>query len=109
MSAYGWICGELTEVQRFIIPMRWCEQYPARERRELWITTDDRQDVKLVVHTRFMPARRGHRVAALLRGDDLLALLNITTGEGINFVRSDPPLLWGRRDGAAAVDSYSRQ
>jgi hypothetical protein len=38
MRTFHWVSGELTEVQRFInVPMRWCEQYPARERRELWI------------------------------------------------------------------------
>ena len=38
MRTFYWVSGELTEAQRFInVPMRWCEQYPARERRELWI------------------------------------------------------------------------
>jgi hypothetical protein len=61
MRSFQWVSGELTEVQRFInVPMRWCEQYPARERRELWIKAIAGSDVKLVVHTRFLPARRGH-------------------------------------------------
>jgi hypothetical protein len=46
--------------------MRWCEHYPARERRELWIRTDAGPELKFVVHTRYLPARRGHRVAVLV-------------------------------------------
>jgi hypothetical protein len=99
MRTFHWVSGELTEVQRFInVPMRWCEQYPARERRELWIRTDAGPELKFVVHTRYLPARRGHRVAVLVGTDEAAALLNVTTGEGVNFVRADPPLLWRRCD-----------
>jgi len=35
MRTFHWVSGELTEVQRFInVPMRWCEQLPAREWRD---------------------------------------------------------------------------
>lgn len=99
MRTFYWVSGELTEVQRFInVPMRWCEQYPARERRELWIRTDAGPELKFVVHTRYLPARRGHRVAVLVGTDEAVALWNVTAGEGVNFVRADPPLLWRRCD-----------
>lgn len=99
MRTFYWVSGELTEVQRFInVPMRWCEQYPARERRELWIRTDAGPELKFVVHTRYLPARRGHRVAVLVGTDQAVALWNVTAGEGVNFVRADPPLLWRRCD-----------
>ncbi|WP_295641343.1 hypothetical protein [uncultured Methylibium sp.] len=104
MRTFYWVSGELTEVQRFInVPMRWCEQYPARERRELWVSTPEGQDVKIVVHSRYLPARRGHGVDALLLGDVLVGLFNRSTGAGINFVRTDPPLLWRRCDAAVVV------
>jgi hypothetical protein len=104
MRTFYWVSGELTETQRFInVPMRWCEQYPARERRELWISTPEGQDVKIVVHSRYLPARRGHGVDALLLGDVLVGLFNRNTGESINFVRADPPLLWRRCDAAVVV------
>lgn len=100
MSKFLWVSGQLAEVQRFInVPMRWCELYPARERRELWVTTADGQDIKLIVHSRLMPARRGHLVLGVLHGGQLVGLRNLTTGEQVNFVRSDPPLLWRRCDG----------
>ncbi len=115
MSKFLWVSGQLAEVQRFInVPMRWCEQYPARERRELWVTTTDGQDIKLIVHSRRMPARRGHLVLGVLHGGQLVGLRNLTTGERVNFVRSDPPLLWRRCDGlglaflvAASVMAWS--
>jgi hypothetical protein len=101
MRIFHWVSGELTEVQRFInVPMRWCEQYPARERRELWIRSAGGIELKLVVHTRAMPARRGHRVLAVLHRRQLVGLRNLSTGAQVNFVRSDPPLRWRRCDGA---------
>jgi len=102
MRTFHWVSGELTEVQRFInVPMRWCEQYPARERRELWIQSTGGIELKLVVHTRAMLVRRGHRVLAVLHRRQLVGLRNLSTGAQVNFVRSDPPLLWRRCDGAA--------
>ena len=104
MREFRWVRGQVAEVQRFInVPMRWCEQYPACERRELWLTTAEGVDIKFVVHARQMPARRGHEVIALLLGDDLVGLHNVSTGKRVNFLRSDPPLLWRRCDGVAAA------
>lgn len=92
MRWFHWVSGELTEVRRFInVPMRWCEQYPARERRELWIKDHEGPDIKLAVHTSFLPARRGHDVDALLFGDLPVGLFNCSTGDQINFLRTDPP------------------
>jgi len=104
MRDFRWVSGQVAEVQRFInAPRRWCEQYPARERRELWLTADQGPEFKFVVHTTLMPARRGHRVLALLMGRELVALPNLQTGESVNYLRSDPPLLWRRCEAVAAV------
>lgn len=104
MRDFRWVSGQVAEVQRFInVPRRWCEQYPARERRELWITADQGPEFKFVVHTTLMPARRGHRVLALLMGRELVALHNLQTGESVNYLRSDPPLLWRRCEAVAAA------
>lgn len=108
MRTFHWVSGELTEVQRFInVPMRWCEQYPARERRELWIQSTGGIEMKLVVHARVMPARRGHQVLAVLHRKQLVGLRNLSTGAQVNFVRSDPPLLWRRCDGVALAAQLS--
>ncbi len=99
MRKFWFVSGQLVEVQRYInVPMRWCEQNPARERRELWVSTTNGHDIKLVVHSREMPARRGHRVIALLLGERMVGLYNVSTGKQVNFVRADPPLLWRRCD-----------
>jgi len=104
MRDFRWVSGHVAEVQRFInVPRRWCEQYPARERRELWITADQGPEFKFVVHTTLMPARRGHRVLALLMGRELVALHNLQTEESVNYLRSDPPPLWRRCEAVAAV------
>ena len=104
MRDFRWVCGQVTEVQRFInVPRRWCEQYPARERRELWITADQGLEFKFVVHTSLMPARRGHRVLVLLMGRELVALQNLQTEGSVNYLRSDPPPLWRRCEAVAAA------
>lgn len=104
MPTFWWVSGELVEVQRYInVPMRWCEQYPARERRELWVTTMEGRDVKIIIHSRYLPARRAHHVSALLLGNLPVGLFNRSTGGGINFVRTDPPLLWRRCDAVVVV------
>jgi hypothetical protein len=104
MRKFWSVTGQLVEVHRYInVPMRWCEQYPARERRELWVSAANGQDVKLIVHSREMPARRGHQVTALLLGERLVGVYNASTGKQVNYVRTDPPLLWRRCDAAAVV------
>ena len=107
MRKFWSVSGQLVEVQRYInVPMRWCEQYPARERRELWVSTTSGHDIKLIVHSREMPARRGHHVTALLLGELLVGICNVSTGRQVNYLRTDPPLLW-RRCEAAAVAALS--
>ena len=104
MRQFFYVTGQVVEVQRHInVPMRWCEQYPARERRELWVTAASGHDTKVVVHSRVMPARRGHRVTILLLGELVVGLRNASTGTRVNFVREDPPLLLRRCDGVAAL------
>jgi hypothetical protein len=104
MRDFRWVCGQVAEVQRFInVPRRWCEQHPARERREMWITADQGPEFNFVVHTTLMPARRGHSVLALLMGRELVALHNLQTGESVNYLRSGPPLLWRRCETVIAV------
>lgn len=104
MSKFSCITGRLTEVQRYInVPMRICEQHPSRERREFWVQQDDGQEVKLVVHSRSMPARRGHTVSVLLRGEVVVGLVNHTKREGINFLVADPPWLFTRCDALRTI------
>lgn len=98
------VSGRVTEVHRFInVPLRWAEEYPARERREFWVATAEGQEVKLVVHSRQMPARVGHQVDVFLLDGRVVGLRNFTTGAQVNFMREDPPLIWRRVDSLALV------
>jgi hypothetical protein len=109
MRTFFWVSGERTEVQRFVnVPMRLYEQYPARERRRLRSQSTWGLVVKLVVHARVMPARRGHRVPAVLHRRQVVGLRNLTTGAQVNFARSDLPPPWRRCDGIAPFWPWSR-
>lgn len=99
MCKFDVVSGRVTEAHRFInVPLRWTEEYPARERREFWVATPEGQEVKLVVHSRQMPARVGHQVDVLLLDGQVVGLRNLTTGAEVNFMRVDPPLIWRRSD-----------
>lgn len=99
MCKFDVVSGRVTEAHRFInVPLRWAEEYPARERREIWVATPEGQEVKLVVHSRQMPARVGHHVDILLLDGRVVGLRNFTTGGQVNFMRVDPPLMWRRSD-----------
>lgn len=81
MPAFSSISGRLVEVHRFInVPIRWADQYSARERRELWIMDADGRERKLVVHSRALPARNGHMIEVLTWNGKALALSDLSTG-----------------------------
>lgn len=104
MCKFDVVSGRVTEAHRFInVPLRWAEEYPARERREIWVSTPGGQEVKLVVHSRQMPARVGHQVDVLVLDGRVVGLRNVTTGGQVNFMRVDPPLIWRRVDSLALV------
>ena len=69
----------------------------------MWIRTDAGPELKFVVHTPNLSARRGRRLAVLVGSGEAVALLNVATGEGVNFVQADPPLLWRRCDAVRAA------
>jgi hypothetical protein len=93
------IAGTIIETQRYInVPMRFGERYLARERREVWLRGPDGQESKWIIHTRMLPARRGHRVVLVVRTTWVVGLVNVSTGAGVNYPRIDPPLLLGGFD-----------
>lgn len=88
------IAGTIIETQRFInVPMRFGERYLARERREVWMRENDGRESKWIIHTRALPARRGHRVVLLARGQWIVGVFNASTGADVNYPRVDPPFL----------------
>jgi hypothetical protein len=94
MKSLTVVSGTIVETQRFInVPLRVWERYLARERREVWLREADGQECKWIIHTRVLPARRGHRVVLLLRGDWVVGLFNASTGADVNYPCADPPFL----------------
>jgi hypothetical protein len=88
------VSGSIVETQRFInVPMRFGERYLARERREVWLGGSDGRESKWIIHTRVLPARRGHRVVLVLRKQWVVGLVNVSTGVDVNYPRIDPPFL----------------
>jgi len=88
------VAGTIVEAQRFInVPMRFRERYLARERRELWLRGPDGRESKWIIHTRVLPARRGHRVVLVVRRQWVVGLVNASTGAHVNYPRIDPPFL----------------
>jgi hypothetical protein len=88
------VAGSIVETQRFInVPMRFGERYLARERREVWLRGPEGRESRWVIHTRVLPARRGHRVVLVVRKTWVVGLVNVSTGVGVNYPRIDPPFL----------------
>lgn len=87
------VIAELTEVQRYInVSMRWCEQYPSRERREFWIAADNGNEEADRAQPRDSGAARAQGNGLTLC-DLVVGLANLTTRRQVNFVLADPPLL----------------
>jgi hypothetical protein len=68
------------------------------DRYELWLRDEAGHEFKFTIHTRTMPARRGHEVTVIKSVDDgrptVVALINWTTLEAVNYAEIDrPPLL----------------
>lgn len=67
------------------------------DRYELWLRDDTGQEVQFTIHTRTMPARRGHEVTMIesVGGGPptVVALINWTTLEAVNYAEIDPPSL----------------
>lgn len=56
---------------------------------ELWLRAPDGMEHKVTVHTREMPARRGHEVSLITtarRRPRVLAPANWTTIDGVNYL-----------------------
>ncbi|MCU0922701.1 MAG: hypothetical protein MUF16_20675 [Burkholderiaceae bacterium] len=87
--------GHLVDLRRHV-NVHWRHLHPLAptDRYELWLRAPDGTERKFTVHTRDMPARRGHEVSLITtahRRPRVLALANWTTNDGINYARSEPP------------------
>src|SRR5262249_55930242 len=58
-----------------------------------WLRGPDGRESKWIIHTRVLPARRGHRVVLVIRKTWVAGLVNVSTSAGVNYPRIDPPFL----------------
>ena len=94
MQDFNTVGGRIIEIRRYVTPLWLYGQDARRERWELWIKTPNGADEKLIVESRSMQARRGHRVVLALEGGAPVGMVNLATRTRLNFARSDPPFLY---------------
>ncbi len=88
--------GVVMEAQRFINPRNRHGRPPERpERRELWMQITS---CKFIIHSQWLPVRKGHRMAVLVYEGAVVGLCNLSTKEVINYARTDPVGVWKVRD-----------
>jgi len=98
MQDFNTAGGRIIEIRRYVIPLGLYGQDARRERWELWIKTPNGSEEKLIVESRSMQARRGHRVVLALEAGAPVGMVNLTTRTRLNFTRSDPPFLYRPMD-----------
>ena len=87
--------GHVVDLRRHVnVHLRHLRPFAPSDRYELWLRAPDGAERKFTLHTREMPARRGHElslVATSHRRPRVLGLANWTTIDGVNYARSEPP------------------
>jgi hypothetical protein len=87
--------GHLVDLRRHVnVHLRHLHPIAPTDRYELWLRAPDGIERKFTVHTREMPARRGHEVSLITTAHSrprVLALANWTTIDGVNYASSEPP------------------
>ena len=101
MAELQTIRGRVVDLRRYINPEVYWRRPPGpTERYELWIMQLDGREFKITIHTRTMPARRGHAVSVIVKpsgvGRQVLGIFNATTMDAANYMRTDPPPLLRR-------------
>ncbi len=103
MPKHELIRGRIVDVRRHTNVHLYHRRPPGpSDRYELWLRDDTGQELQFTIHTRTMPARRGHEVTVIEVVDGgpptVVALINWTTLEAANYVEIDPPPLLRGRD-----------
>lgn len=98
MSSFTQLHGRVLDVRRYVVPFNPNRPESARERWELWLKLHDGSEQKVIVHSRELPVRRGHRICLALEGGEPVALFNATTWVQLNIVRANPRALFLGQD-----------
>lgn len=91
--------GRVVDLRRHAnVHLYWRGRLGPTERYELWLCDTAGCEHQFIIHTRTMPARRGHDITLLVGVDRVRGLINWSTGKSVNYVRTDPLPLWRLRD-----------
>ncbi len=99
MPALHELSGRVVDLRRHTnVHLYWRGRFGPTERYELWLRDAVGYEYQFTIHTRTMPARRGHEITLLIEADMVRGLVNWSTGKNVNYLRTDPPPLWRLRD-----------
>jgi hypothetical protein len=91
--------GHIVDLRRHTnVHLYWRGRYGPAERYELWLRDPAGCEHQFTIHTRTLPARRGHEVTLLADALAVRAIVNWSTGMSVNYLRVDPPPLLRLRD-----------
>ena len=97
MTTLQAVHGRIVELRRHTnVHLYGCRPLGPTDRYELWIKPSDGVERKFTIHTRTMPARRGHEVSLIVTAHkvpQVLGLANWSTIDGVNYARTDAPSL----------------
>lgn len=101
-------CGRIVDLRRHTnVHLYGRRPLGPTDRYELWVRQRGGRERKFTIHTRTMPARRGHDVSVVavagVSALRVLAMINWTTADAVNYVRADPPSLLLGSDVAVVV------
>ena len=91
--------GHIVDLRRHTnVHLYWRGRYGPAERYELWLRDPAGCEHQFTIHTRTMPARRGHEVTLLTDATAVRGIINWSTGTSVNYLCIDPPPLLRLRD-----------
>jgi hypothetical protein len=91
--------GHIVDLRRHTnVHLYWRGRYGPAERYELWLRDPAGCEHQFTIHTRTMPARRGHEVSLLTEALMVRAIINWSSGTSVNYLRVDSPPLLRLRD-----------
>jgi hypothetical protein len=86
--------GYIVDLRRHTnVHLYWRGRYGPTERYELWLRDPSGCEHQFTIHTRTLPARRGHEATLLADATAVRGIVNWSTGISVNYLRIDPPPL----------------
>ncbi|RJF99436.1 hypothetical protein [Noviherbaspirillum saxi] len=91
--------GHIVDLRRHTnVHLYWRGRYGPAERYELWLHDPAGREHQFTIHTRTLPARRGHEITMLTDALAVRGIVNWSTGISVNYLGVDPPPLLRLRD-----------